>query len=133
MCEVAELLSPKESWPLKNGYFEDLYTPAIGAQTPPLEGPMILRAQLCRKEISVESSVEWFLFGGEEKSAPPKKHQLWDALKLGKNYISGDIFQVVQFGYQKHQPTNFGGIKQYKYMVILRDFPFSGALFGLAI
>ena len=32
-----------------------------------------------------------------------------------------------------HSITHFGGIKQCKSMVILRDFPYNGTLFGLVI
>ena len=32
-----------------------------------------------------------------------------------------------------HQITHIGGIKQYKSMVILRDFPYNSAVFGLVI
>ena len=45
LLDALDSIVPQESWPLKDGYFEDP-TPAIQVQALPLEGPRILRVEV---------------------------------------------------------------------------------------
>ena len=56
-------MCPKEFWPPKRGYFEDLYAPAIEVQTLRWEGPMIHRVnsliQIVRKQLESSPAFQW--------------------------------------------------------------------------